>query len=102
MVCLKNQGLWIKCFKYENNRACKSSKTICDLKFTSSHQGFLKIFLSSFFKKNKMEFTLCKAEQPLQGMELQEKEAQKDRKSVCKEPAVKRCQLILDLKPLKS
>ena len=49
-----------------------------------------------------MEFTLCKAEQPLQGMELQEKEAQKDRKSVCKEPAVKRCQLILDLKPLKS
>ena len=49
-----------------------------------------------------MEFTLCKAEQPLQGMELQEKEAQKDRRSVCKEPAVKRCQLILDLKPLKS
>ena len=49
-----------------------------------------------------MEFTLCKAEQPLQGMELKEKEAQKDRKSICEEPAVKRCQLILDLKPLKS
>ena len=29
-----------------------------------------------FFKK--LEFTPCKAEQPLQGMELQEKEAQKD------------------------
>ena len=26
----------------------------------------------------KLEFTPCKAEQPLQGMELQEKEAQKD------------------------
>ena len=26
----------------------------------------------------KLEFTTCKAEQPLQSMELQEKEAQKD------------------------
>ena len=26
----------------------------------------------------KLDFTLCKAEQPLQGMELQEKETQKD------------------------
>ena len=28
--------------------------------------------------KSKLEFTLCKAEQPLQGMGLQEKEAQRD------------------------
>ena len=32
--------------------------------------------LPLFFKK--IGFTLCKAEQPLRGMELQEKEAQKD------------------------
>ena len=31
--------------------------------------------LQCFFK---LELTLCRAEQPLQGMELQEKEAQKD------------------------
>ena len=31
-----------------------------------------------FFLKKKLGFTPCKAEQPLQGMELQEKEAQKD------------------------
>ena len=31
----------------------------------------------NFFKKN-IWFTPCKAEQPLQGMDLQEKEAQKD------------------------
>ena len=30
----------------------------------------------SFYKK--LGFTQCKADQPLQGMELQEKEAQKD------------------------
>ena len=44
------------------------------------------------------------AEQPLQGMRLQEKKAQKKitayRKSVYKGPTVKRCLLILDLKPL--
>ena len=32
--------------------------------------------INNFFKK--MGFTPCKAEQPLRGMELQEKEAQKD------------------------
>ena len=32
-------------------------------------------FLSFFFE---LGFTLCKAEQPLQSMELQEKEAEKD------------------------
>ena len=50
----------------------------------------------------KLGFTSCKAEQPLQGMGLQEKEAQKDkayRKSIYKEPTVNRCLLILDLKP---
>ena len=31
-----------------------------------------------FFKKKKLGFTPCKAEQPLQGMELQGTEAQKD------------------------
>ena len=40
----------------------------------------------------------CKAEQPLQGKELQEKEAQNIkayRKSLLKEPTVNRCLLIL-------
>ena len=49
----------------------------------------------------KLGFTPCKAEQPLQGMELQEKEAQNIkayRKSFYKEPTVNRCLLILDLK----
>ena len=31
-----------------------------------------------FLKKKKLELTPCKAEQPLQAMELQEKETQKD------------------------
>ena len=39
----------------------------------SSYNGLT--VLSVFFK---LEFTPCKAEQPLQGMELQEKEIQKD------------------------
>ena len=45
--------------------------------------------------------TTRKAEQPLQNMELKEKEAQKDKaykKSLYKEPTVNRCLLILDLK----
>ena len=32
----------------------------------------------AFFVKKKIRFPPCKAEQPLQGMELQEKEVQKD------------------------
>ena len=39
-------------------------------------------------------FTPCKAEQPLRGMELQEKEAQKDQSTqefYLEEPTVKRC-----------
>ena len=56
--------------------------------------------VDSFFK---LGFTPCKAEQPLQHMELQEKEVHKaNRKSTKKEPTVKRCLLILDLKPLRS
>ena len=35
------------------------------------------MFYGTFFWK-KLGFTVCKAGQPLQGMELQEKEAQKD------------------------
>ena len=52
-----------------------------------------------------MGFTPCKAEQPLGGMKLQEKEAQKDYgiQEICLEdPKVKGCLLILDLKPLRS
>ena len=80
-----------------------------------------------------MGFTPWKAEQPLRGMELQEKEANKIffiwdslharlnshyegwsykkkkhkkiksyRKSVYKDPTVKTCLLLLDLKPLRS
>ena len=48
----------------------------------------------------KLGFTQCKAEQPLQGMKLQEKEAQKEkeyRKYLKKESTVNRCLLILDL-----
>ena len=36
------------------------------------------ILLSKIFLFFKLGFTPCKAEQPLRGMELQEKEAQKD------------------------
>ena len=46
---------------------------------------FLNTFLDTFSCRKccknfffKLGFTPCKAEQPLQGMELQEKEAQKD------------------------
>ena len=49
-------------------------------------------------------FTPCKTEQHPRGMELQEKETQKirpHRKAVQKDPKVKRCLLILDLKPLR-
>ena len=38
--------------------------------------NYLKL-IAIFFKK-KLGFPPCKAEQPLQGMELQEKETQKD------------------------
>ena len=48
----------------------------------------------------KLRFTSCKAEQPLPGMELQEKEAQQRLKH--RGPTVKRCLLILDLKSLRS
>ena len=40
------------------------------------HKISLKLQKIHFFKK--LVFTPCKAEQPLQGMELQKKEAQKD------------------------
>ena len=49
-------------------------------------------------------YTQLKAEQPLRGKELQEKDKIKKayRKSVQKEPTVKRCLLVLELKPLRS
>ena len=53
--------------------------------------------MDCFFK---LRFTSCKAEQPLPGMELQEKEAQQRLKH--RGPTVKRCLLILDLKSLRS
>ena len=43
----------------------------------------------------KLGFTPCKTEQPLQGMQLQEKEAQKEFSTI------NRCLLILDLKPFR-
>ena len=52
-----------------------------------------------------MRFTPRKTEQPLRGMELQEKKHKKVkayRKSVQKEPTVEKYLLILDLKPLRS
>ena len=52
----------------------------------------------------KLGFTLCKADQPLQGMELQEKLHKKIkayRKSLYNEPKVYRCLLILDLEPFR-
>ena len=54
------------------------------LSFTQTNQkqflATLKSFLSLFFRYIYFlfGFTPCKAEQPLQGMELQQKEAQKD------------------------
>ena len=54
--------------------------------------------------KKKMGFTPRKAEQQLQGMELQEKhnKIKKYRKSLWKEPTINRYLLILDLKPFRS
>ena len=49
----------------------------------------------------KLRFILCKVEQPIQGMELQQKEAQQIkawRKSLYKEPTANRCLLILHLR----
>ena len=43
--------------------------------FKQNVSGIWKILFRSFFK---LGFTLCKTEQPLRGMELQQKEAQKD------------------------
>ena len=48
---------------------------ILNQKQFKTHSEFLK--LPIFFLK-KLGFTSCKAEQPLQSMELQEKEGQKD------------------------
>ena len=45
----------------------KTNKVLC---FLVDHEPFSDIF--------QLGFTPCKAEHPLQGMELQEKEAQKD------------------------
>ena len=66
------------------------------LKKTPGDMFILRMFFFFLFG-----FTPCKAEQPLRGMELQEKEAQNTyRKSVKKEPIFTRCLLILDLSHL--
>ena len=61
------------------------------------------MLLFYFFK---LGFAPCKAEQPLQGMELQKKEAKKELKHTGnlsrKNLQLKSCLLILDLKPFKS
>ena len=55
----------------------------------------------SFFK---LGFTPCKAEQPLRGMELQEKETQKDYsiQEICLERTYSYKMSVNDLKPLRS
>ena len=58
------------------------------------------VIIKCFFK-----FTPCKAEQPLRSMKFQKMKHKKIKsygKSVYKEPTVKRCLLILDLKPFRS
>ena len=57
-----------------------------------------------FFIFFKLGLILCKAEKPLRGMELQEKEAQKDYsiQEIYLERTIKRCLLIPDLKPFRS
>ena len=69
----------------EMNQKKKTLSSVFGLKFTFIHQQINpdewkwcnKISFALFFKK-KLGFTPCKAEQPLQSMQLQEKEAQKD------------------------
>ena len=53
-----------------------SSETF--LGFAEKEEIFKLLFESPPYFFKKLGFTPCKAEQPLQGMELQEKEAQKD------------------------
>ena len=48
------------------------------LKFTETNLFLIKINYFDIYSFFKLRFTPCKTEQPLQGMELQEKEAQKD------------------------
>ena len=58
------------------------------------------IYIYIYIKYIKLGFTPRKSEQPLQSMELQEKEAQKMksfRKSLQKESTVNRCLLVLDV-----
>ena len=50
------------------------SKTKIAIQFSSKYENSLINFFFIFL----LGFTPCKAEQPLQGMELQEKETQKD------------------------
>ena len=65
----------------------------------------LYLFVRAFL----LRFTLCNAEQSLRGMEVQKKEKKKKRnkkikayrKSIQKNPTVKRCLLIVGLKPLR-
>ena len=52
----------------------------------------------------KLRFTPCKAEQPLQGMELQKnkhKKIEAYKECLYKEPTLNRCLLILDIKPFR-
>ena len=60
------------------NRSKKTTH-IAELIFLNIHSFLVKLLNGTNLKKNKkLEFTPCKAEQPIKGMELQEKEAQKD------------------------
>ena len=58
-----------------------------------------------FFWGGRAVFSPCKAEQPLEGMELQKKNHKKikaQRKFAYREPTIKRYLLILDLKLFRS
>ena len=110
-MTLNKQWNWRSCTKLALNaswthgliahlvRASERNSVVVDSSFTQAN------FLYSYFKESfsgELGFILCKAEQPLQGMELQKKRCKRIkacRKSLLKEPTVNGCLLILDLKP---
>ena len=88
--------------------SCEFCKIYKNTFFDRTHLVAVSVFPCCYVAKQfffKLGFTPCKAEQPLQGIELQEKKFKKDcrvQKIYLEEPAVKRYLLILDLKPLRS
>ena len=66
--------MFIKCLFKKVDQFYLSSKKLTKYQNTV----LFKYYCITFFFKKKLGFTPCRAEQPLQGMELQEKEAQND------------------------